>query len=216
MGRHADDAGVLIRSMAARGALGGLAPATGDAVTILDAMRFDTIIIETVGVGQSEIDILSHADLVVLLQTAHGGDGVQMVKAGILEIADLLAVNKADTPGSDKMVKGLTEMVAHAAPREDGWIPPVVATEAVSGTGVPELVAAIDRYFQHRAAHPEADRARRRRQVRARVLALTAASLRRRLFQGQSDALDVEIDAIIARVSDPHDLAGKLTKGSLT
>src|SRR3546814_4512345 len=98
--------------MAARGKVGGLAPAAGDALTILDAMGFDIVLVETVGVGQNEIDILGHADTVVLLQTAHGGDGIQMVKAGILEIADILVVNKADAPGSDKMRRGLAELVA--------------------------------------------------------------------------------------------------------
>src|SRR3546814_9701985 len=90
-----------------------------------DLMGFDIVLVETVGVGQNEIDILGHADTVVLLQTAHGGDGIQMVKAGILEIADILVVNKADAPGSDKMMRGLAEMVAHAA-RADQWPVPVV------------------------------------------------------------------------------------------
>jgi LAO/AO transport system kinase len=215
MSRHAEDDGVFIRSMAARGALGGLAPATGDAVTILDAMGFDTIIIETVGVGQSEIDILSHAETVILLQTAHGGDGVQMVKAGILEIADILVVNKGDAPGTDKMLRGLSEMVAHAAARPDGWTPPVLKTAAVNGDGVAELAGAITDFYNHRAAHPAADEARRTRQVRARVLALTEAMLRRRLFRGDEGGLDSEIAAIVARKSDPHDLADRLARGKL-
>jgi LAO/AO transport system kinase len=215
MGRHASDEGVLIRSMAARGILGGLAPATGDAVTILDAMRFDTILIETVGVGQSELDILAHADIVILLQTALGGDGVQTVKAGILEIADVLVVNKADTQGSDKMVRYLTEMAAHAAPRPDGWVPPVLAAQAVNGAGLDLLCDAIGAFFVHRAARPEVDLARRRRQVRARVLALTDAALRRLLLQRGDAGLERRIDDIIARISDPHDLARLLSQRGL-
>lgn len=214
MSRHAEDQGVLIRSMAARGALGGalggLAPATGDALVILDALGFDTILVETVGVGQSEIDILSHTDVVVLLQTAHGGDGVQMVKAGVLEFADLLVVNKADAPGTDRMVKGLREMAAHGVQRLNGWTPLVLTTEAVHGVGVDTLVAEIERFFVHRRAHPTADRERRRRQVRARVLALAEVDLRRRLFRDEDPELDSDLDAVIARTQSPHRAAARL------
>jgi LAO/AO transport system kinase len=208
MSRHAEDPGVLIRSMGARGQLGGLAPATGDALTILDAMGFDVVLVETVGVGQSEIDILAHADAVVLLQTAHGGDGVQMVKAGVLEIADIFVVNKADAPGADKMAAGLSETAANAM-RDDPWTAPVVKTEATSGVGVDALMASLETYAAHRRAYPEADLARRRRQVRARVLALGEAGLRRRLTR-EDRLLEAEIDAVIARRSDPHALAAQL------
>jgi LAO/AO transport system kinase len=138
-----------------------------------------------------------------------------MVKAGILEIADILVVNKADAPGTDKMLRGLIEMVAHAAARPDGWMPPVLKTEAVNGTGIEELAGAIEDFQDHRAAHPAAGEARRFRQVRARVLALTEAALRRRLFRGDEDGLDSEIAAIVARESDPHDLADRLARGKL-
>jgi len=210
MSRHADDAGVFIRSMAARGALGGLAPATGDAVTIFDAMGFETIIIETVGVGQSEMDILAHAGAVLLLQTAHGGDDVQMVKAGILEIADIYVVNKSDAAGSDKFARVLAEVVAHGAPRADGWVPPVVQTIGVSGAGLEALLGAVEAFFARQAAVPEAALARRRRQVRARVLALADAALRRRFARSEDAALEVLLDAVIARESDPHELAASL------
>jgi LAO/AO transport system kinase len=210
MSRHAEDSGVFIRSMAARGALGGLAPATGDAVTIFDAMGFETIIVETVGVGQSEMDILAHAGVVLLLQTAHGGDDVQMVKAGILEIADIFVVNKSDTAGSDKFARALAEVVAHGAERADGWAPPVVQTTGVSGAGLDELLRAVDAFFAHQASFPEAALARRRRQVRARVLALADATLRRRFAVRGDAALDARIDAVIARESDPHELAAGL------
>jgi LAO/AO transport system kinase len=107
MARHAGDAGVFIRSMATRGALGGLARAAGDALTILDALGRDVIIVESVGVGQSEIEIMSHAEAVVLLQTPMGGDDIQAVKAGILEIADIMVVNKKSVPGADRTVRML-------------------------------------------------------------------------------------------------------------
>lgn len=216
MSRHATDAGVLIRSMASRGALGGLAPAIGDAVTILDALGLDTILVETVGVGQSEIDILAHADAVLLLQTAHGGDGVQRVKAGVLEIADILVVNKADSPGSERMAAGLREMIAHAPPRPDGWTPPVLETRAVDGAGIDDLARSIEALFAHRRRSPGAALARRRQQARARVLALAESRLRRRLLAAKNDdALDAEIEAIVARTGDPHDLAERLSGVSL-
>lgn len=214
MNRHADDPGVLIRSMAARGALGGLAPAVGDALIILDAMGFDTVIIETVGVGQSEVDILNHADVVVLLQTALGGDGVQMVKAGILEIADILAVNKADLADADRTVKGLRETVAHAAPRLDEWSPPVIPTVATSNEGVQALADAIDAFHVHRMARPEADRARRLKQARSRVLALSQARLRRTVA-APSQALEAALLEMIARRADPHEIADQLFTGDL-
>jgi LAO/AO transport system kinase len=213
MSRHADDEGVFIRSMAARGALGGLAPATGDAVTILDAMGFQTIIVETLGVGQSEMDILSHADIVLLLQTAHGGDDVQMVKAGILEIAGIFVVNKADAAGSVRFARVLAEVVAHGGARADGWVPPVLQTIGVSGAGLAELGGAIEAFFIHQAARPVARLARRRRQVRARMLALADAALRRRFGRDGDAALDAQIDAVIARVDNPHDVVAALMQG---
>lgn len=214
MNRHADDPGVLIRSMAARGALGGLAPAVGDALTILDAMGFDSVIIETVGVGQSEVDILNHADVVVLLQTAFGGDGVQMVKAGILEIADILAVNKADLADAERTVKGLRETVAHAAPRADEWSPPVIPTVATSNEGVQALADAIDAFQDHRTAHREADRARRLKQARSRVLALSQARLRRTVA-ATSQALETALEEMISRRADPYEIADRLFTGDL-
>jgi len=215
MSRHAEDDGVFIRSMAARGTLGGLAPATGDAVTIFDAMGFDIIIVETVGVGQNEVDILSHAHIVLLLQTAHGGDDVQMVKAGILEIADIYVVNKADAPGSEKFARALAEVIAHGAPRTDGWAPPVLLTMGIEGSGVAALLDQIDGFFARQAAAPLAAQARQARQVRARVLALADAALRRRLGTAREAGLEALIAAIIARKSDPHELAAALVHSSV-
>jgi LAO/AO transport system kinase len=206
MHRHAEDTGVLIRSMAARGALGGLSHAAGDAFTVLDAMGFDTIIIETVGVGQSEIDILGLAEVTILLQTALGGDGVQSVKAGILEIADIIVVNKADAPGTTQMLRALEEMIAHRRPTAEGWQTPVLATEATTGAGVEKLVAAIDGFFQCAALHEDATRQRRRARARARLTTLAQVNLRRRLAAIDEAALD----AVIARRTDPHEAAALL------
>jgi LAO/AO transport system kinase len=215
MSRHQNDSGVLIRSMAARGALGGLADATGDALTILDAAGFDVLLVETVGVGQSEVDILAHADLVVLLQTADGGDGVQSVKAGVLEIADILIVNKADLPGTERMVRALSEMVAHRAATEAGWQTPVLTAQATSNQGVAVLAAAIDSFYAGRMARP-ADNARRRKQVRARALAVAQAALRRKLAASQMDArLEAQIAAVADRRAAPSSVARMLLSGEL-
>jgi LAO/AO transport system kinase len=206
MHRHAEDEGVLIRSMAARGALGGLSHAAGDAFTVLDAMGFDNIIIETVGVGQSEIDILGLAEVTILLQTAHGGDGVQSVKAGILEIADIIVVNKADAPGTAQMLRGLAEMIAHRRPTAEGWLTPVLATEATTGAGVEKLLAAIDGFFDCATLHADAAQQRRRARVQARLTTLAEVNLRRRLAAID----DSTLDAVIARRSDPHEAAALL------
>lgn len=209
MGRHAEDDGVLIRSMSARGSLGGLAPATGDLLTILDAIGFDVIIVETVGVGQSEIDILSHADVVLLLQTANGGDGVQMVKAGVLEIADIFVVNKSDLAGSDRVTKWLKSLAAHGAARADEWTPAVVSTQADEGIGVGAVTGAVDRFFEHRAGRPAVDRDRRRRQVTARVLAVATGLLRRRLLIGDDAAFRADLEAVLDRQTSPQAVAAQ-------
>lgn len=213
MGQHADDGGVFIRSMATRGALGGLARAAGDAVTILDALGFDRLILETVGVGQSEIDIMSHAEAVLLLQTPMGGDDVQAVKAGILEIADIIVVNKKSAPGADRTIRLLRETLHERSPRADGWLPPVVATEAVMGEGTDELVAAIGDFLRH-GDQPAVREARLRRQIGARVFALCEARLRRSTLAETPDQAMTEIwTDVIHRRSDPYALADRLLGG---
>ncbi|MEJ2458144.1 MAG: methylmalonyl Co-A mutase-associated GTPase MeaB [Novosphingobium sp.] len=148
MMRHADDDGVLVRSMATRGALGGLSTAVGDAITIFDAMGFDINIVETVGVGQSETDVVGHCEAVILLQTALGGDDIQAIKAGVLEIADLIVVNKKSAPGSDRMARFLRESLHDRPARPDGWTIPVLMTEASEDIGIDAL---IDHAVKHTA-----------------------------------------------------------------
>lgn len=145
---HALDAGVFIRSMGARGHLGGLALATRAAVRLLDALGWEMVLVETVGVGQSELEICELADTVVVVATPAAGDGVQVIKAGITEIADVFAVNKAELPGADRVARELRDMVRLSAP--SSWRPPVVRTVATNGTvGVAELVEAIENHGQH-------------------------------------------------------------------
>jgi LAO/AO transport system kinase len=209
MGRHADDDGVLIRSMATRGELGGLAPAAGDAIIVLDAMGFDWIIVETVGVGQSEIDIVAYVDTIVLLQTADGGDLVQTIKAGVLEVADILVVNKADAPAADKVVRGLQEMVASMS-RPDGWSPPVIRTEASADLGVEDLAAVVERFRAFRAADKSSRREVERRRLRARIVYLGDAAWRRSLRDASDLVGAEELDAVLDRRDDPHRLAERV------
>ncbi|MGE4431513.1 MAG: methylmalonyl Co-A mutase-associated GTPase MeaB [Sphingobium sp.] len=210
MMRHADDPGVLIRSMATRGALGGLSTATGDAITIFDAMGFDIVIVETVGVGQSETDIVGHTEAVLLLQTALGGDDVQAIKAGILEIADILVVNKKAAPGSDRMARVLRESLHERQPRPDEWAIPILLTEASEDAGIDEVVDATLRRFDHNR-DPVHMADIRRRQVAAHLTALADAEIRtltRRLTSGQAEAEAWQ--AVLERRSDPYSLAVQL------
>lgn len=144
----ATDDGIYIRSMATRGFLGGLARATADAALVLDAAGKDLILIETVGVGQDEVDIVRLADVTVLLLVAGLGDDVQSFKAGVMEIADVFVINKADRGDTDRLEQEL-KVVLSLSQRSDGWSPPIVKTVATEGTGVPELGTALDKYHAH-------------------------------------------------------------------
>jgi LAO/AO transport system kinase len=152
MQSHAGDPGIFIRSMATRGALGGLARATGDLALVLDAAGRDVVLIETVGVGQDEVDVVKVADAVAVVLVPGMGDDVQALKAGILEIADVLVINKSDREGADRLEQEMRAML-EIARRPDGWTPPVVRTVATEGKGIPELWAALERCrFEERAA----------------------------------------------------------------
>ncbi|MBI4467341.1 MAG: methylmalonyl Co-A mutase-associated GTPase MeaB [Acidobacteria bacterium] len=148
MQQHATDDGIYIRSMATRGVLGGLARATGDAALVLDAAGKDVILIETVGVGQDEVDIVRVADVTVLLLVAGLGDDVQSFKAGVMEIADIFVINKADRGDTDRLENEL-KVVLGLSRRTDGWLPPVVKTVATEGLGVPELAQGVEEYWVH-------------------------------------------------------------------
>ncbi|MCI0402603.1 MAG: methylmalonyl Co-A mutase-associated GTPase MeaB [Acidobacteria bacterium] len=148
MQQHATDAGIYIRSMATRGYLGGLARATADAALVLDAAGKDVILIETVGVGQDEVDIVRLADATLLLLVAGLGDDVQNFKAGVMEIADVFVINKADRGDTERLEAQLKAMLSLSS-RADRWAPPVVKTVATEGTGVPELAQALDSFVRH-------------------------------------------------------------------
>jgi len=206
MQEHAADEAVFIRSMASRGHLGGLAASTPQAIRVLDAAGFELIIIETVGVGQAEVAIASLADSVVVLLAPGMGDAVQAAKAGILEVADLFVVNKADKPDAQQVVRDLRNMVA-LADRDDGdWKPPIVSTTATKGEGIGELVERLGQHWSWLNATGEL---KRRRQSRAReeLTALAFAALRGRLAASRLDELAAQVaDGTL----DPFEAADEL------
>lgn len=189
---HAGDDGVYIRSMASRGHLGGLAAATPQVMRVLDAAGFDVIVIETVGVGQSEIEIAATADSSIVLVAPGMGDGIQAAKAGILEIGDVFAVNKSDRDGADTTVRELRAMIELGT--WSGWKPPVVKTVASTGVGIDDLVTAVE---EHQAwLHASGERRMRRlRRIREEITALVVGATRREL-----QAKATELDALCVEV----------------
>src|SRR5262249_21477837 len=174
---HATDSGVFIRSMASRGHLGGLAWATPQAVHVLDAAGCDVVLVETVGVGQSEVEVAASADTVVVLVAPGAGDDGQAAKAGILEIGDVYAVNKADREGADRTVRQLEHVVALAPVEPDGWRRPVVRTTASTGEGIDALAAALDAHRDWATTTGTLER-RRLARAAAEVEAIALARLR--------------------------------------
>ena len=191
MQEHATDEAVFIRSMATRGHLGGLAAATPQAIRVLDAAGFELVIIETVGVGQAEVAIASLADSVAVLLAPGLGDAVQAAKAGILEVADLFIVNKADKPDAQQVVRDLRGMLALGASQE-GWKPPIVTTTATTGDGLAEVVTRLDAHWDWLA---ESGELKRRRLARAReeITALAFAALRARVTKAGVDELAAQV-----------------------
>jgi LAO/AO transport system kinase len=210
MGEHATDDAVFIRSMASRGRLGGLAWSTPQALRVLDAAGCDVVLVETVGVGQSEVEIVALADTTVVLLAPGMGDGVQAAKAGILEVADVLAVNKADRDGAARTARDLEQAVEMSTGDDAGWVRPVVTMAAIRGEGVDELVAALD---QHRAwLDDTGQRARRRRRrAAAEIEALTLERVRVRIgdLDGAGGLADLA-DRVVAGELDPYRAADEL------
>jgi LAO/AO transport system kinase len=169
MQAHAGDRGVFIRSMATRGHLGGLARATNEVAIVLDAAGRDVVLIETVGVGQDEVDIVRTADVSIVTLVPGTGDEVQALKAGIMEIADIFIVNKADRDGADRTAAAVEAMLSLQTFAPEEWRPPVLRTEATTGKGVPELLEMIDRFRTH-STQTQADRRRTRAEFRLREL----------------------------------------------
>jgi GTPase len=205
----ANDEGVYIRSMATRGQLGGLAPAAHDAVTILDAAGYQVVILETVGVGQDEVEVARLAEATVLLLVPGMGDDVQTFKAGVMEIADLFVINKADQPGAERIQQEVLAMLAMTA-RPDGWQPPVLPAVATTGEGVAGVLKKLDEFRTFGAQGVR--ESRRREQCRARLLEL----LRQELFEKtvserlRDGALESRVEEVLARRRDPHSVVEEL------
>jgi LAO/AO transport system kinase len=215
MHHHATDLSVFIRSMATRGHLGGLAWATPQAVRVLDAAGFDLVIVETVGVGQSEIDIVSLADTTLVLLAPGMGDGIQAAKAGILEIADIFVVNKADRDGAEAAARDLRHMISLGRREITGprWRPPIVRTVAPEGRGIDEVVAAIQAHRAWLVGHGELE-TRRARRASGEIEAIAVQALRARLGDVRGgETLDRLAKQVAAGQLDPYTAADTLVQG---
>ena len=210
MQEHATDPGVFIRSMASRGHLGGLAWATPQALRVLDAAGCEVILVETVGVGQAEVDIAGLADTTVVLLAPGMGDGVQAAKAGVMEIGDVFVVNKADREGAQATIREVRGMLALGT---GPWRPPIVATVASRGEGGAELLAALDKHHAYLAESGELAR-RRRARARDEIEAIAVASLRSRLVRVHGDRrLDELAGRVLAGETAPYTAAAELVAG---
>ena len=215
MQSHSADADVFIRSMASRGHLGGLAAAAGQVLRVFDAAGFDVVLIETVGVGQSEVEIAAAADTTVVLVAPGMGDGIQAAKAGILEIGDIFVVNKADREGASSTARELRQMIALSvedspAGEHEHWQPPVLTSVASTGEGVPEVVEAIDGHQRWAAGHGELVR-RRRQRAREEIAATLTGMVRRRLESADLAArVDQVADDVAQGRMDVHQAASEL------
>ena len=208
MQEHATDPGVFIRSMASRGHLGGLSATTPQALRVLEAAGCDVILIETVGVGQSEVEVAAAADTTIVLLAPGMGDGIQAAKAGILEIADVLCVNKADRDGADTTMRELRHMIALGERSSSAWEVPVVKSVASTGVGIPELLDLLDKHFAWLAETGEL-KARRERRAAEEISALAIAALKRRLASQEPELLANLAKAVVEGQLDPHAAAAQ-------
>ncbi|HYU34178.1 MAG TPA: methylmalonyl Co-A mutase-associated GTPase MeaB [Thermoanaerobaculia bacterium] len=204
------DPGVFIRSMATRGAMGGLSRASRDAVDVLDAAGFDWVLLETVGVGQDEVDVVRTVDTVAVVTVPGLGDDIQAIKAGILEIADVFVINKADREGVDRTVKDLEMMLSLG--EHGAWLPPVIKAVAARDEGVDDVIAGIERHREHLEASGELEH-RRLAHLRLRVETI----LKERVVAAADRVLGLEreVERGFAQRADPYEVAGRLFAGVL-
>jgi LAO/AO transport system kinase len=213
LGEHFLDPGVFIRSMANRGALGGLSEAALQAALLLDAAGREDVFVETVGVGQAEVDIIDHADTIVLVLMPGSGDSIQALKAGVMEIPDVIVINKADHPLTDTMVREIRGVLSltNLDPLTERWRVPIVKAEAAHGRGIPELVQRLDEHRAYILSEGQLAQ-RRRRNLRNEVLALASARMRRRLEEDLHEDPEFQrlLDEVVERRLDPASAAAAL------
>lgn len=216
MSEHALDPHVYIRSMASRGHLGGVSWATPQAIRVLDAAGCDVVIVETVGVGQSEVEVAGLADTSIVLLAPGMGDGIQAAKAGILEIGDIFVVNKADRDGADATVRDLRHMISLGDRTEPGlWRPPVLKTVAASGDGIAQVAEAIDKHYAWMADNGTLQQ-RRTRRAADEIEAIAVQAIRSRMGDLHSgSSLEDLADGVVAGRLDPYAAADRLV-GSLS
>jgi LAO/AO transport system kinase len=214
LSEHFLDPGVFIRSMASRGSLGGLSEATLQAALLMDAAGKDDVFLETVGVGQAEVDIIDHADTVVLVLMPGSGDSIQALKAGVMEIPDIIVVNKADHPLTDTMVREIRGVLS-LGPKLD-WRVPILQTEASRGEGVVEVAERIAEHREHIRELGTLEE-RRRRNLMNEVMALATYRLRRRLEESvrEDESVQALLDEVASRRLDPASAAAKLLEREL-
>lgn len=213
MHRHVMDEGVYVRSMATHGCLGGLSHATSDAVLILDAAGRDVVLIETAGVGQAEVDIARTADVSIVVTIPDAGDGVQAMKAGIMEIGDIFVVNKLDRPGADRAAADIEEMLSLREYGEGTWRPPVLKTRAATGEGVAAVVEAAERF----GGEPSDTLERRRTRARVRLTELLRQQFVERLERRDAtrELLDEAVERVASGRTDPYAAAAEIMERAL-
>jgi LAO/AO transport system kinase len=212
MQRHATDEGVFIRSLATRGHFGGLTSSTRGVVTVMEAMGKDVILVETVGVGQDEVEIVRTADTTVIITVPGLGDDIQAIKAGILEAGDIFVVNKMDREGAGRTVQELKNMLALSggAKHRSGWEPPVILTCGLDGRGLPELMQALDGHLQVLTADEGRLLAQRRREgARRELMDLIQAGVMERLLGrlGPEQGLEAMVEQVVSGRADPYTLS---------
>lgn len=211
MQAHAQDAGVFIRSMATRGHLGGLARATADAALVLDASGKHVVTIETVGVGQDEVEVARTADVTIVVLVPGMGDDVQVMKAGVMEIADIFLVNKSDREGADRTVAEIESLLSLNAYGPGEWRPPIVVTQATTGRGLDELVDTIERFRGHSALMES----RRRTRASAQLRSIVADRLMKEVdLRVTGVEMEQFVDRIAARALDPYSAANAILGAS--
>ena len=210
----ATDEGTYIRSMATRGQMGGLAPATRGVAMVLDAAGCDVVFVETVGVGQDEVDVARLADATVVLVVPGMGDDIQTFKAGVMEIADLFVINKADQPGAERVEQQINMMLSVAL-KPAAWQPPILKTIATAGEGVSEMREALETFRTFLQESP-CGLERRRVRLRFRLLELLRQSLFEKVAREQFDAasIDAYVEEILARLRDPHSIVEEMMEAS--